>query len=74
MKGETVRAIRVYHELSQNSMAAQLGLTAGYLCMIESNKRAVSDVVKLKIAQRYGVDDSLIEALRRSSLISKLTV
>lgn len=74
MNGETVKALRIYFGFNQRKFAEVIGITAAYLCMIESNHRTVSDTVRIRIAQRFEVTEELREALRRSKLAAKLMV
>jgi transcriptional regulator with XRE-family HTH domain len=72
VNGEVLKAMRIYFGLSQRDMAASIGITAAYLCMLESNYRPVTDTVRIKFAQKHEITDGLREALRRSKLADSL--
>jgi transcriptional regulator with XRE-family HTH domain len=66
MKGETIKALRIFFGLSQRQLAELIGITSPYLCMLESSERKVPDTIRIKITQRFEFTDELVEALRRS--------
>ena len=54
--GAKVRALRRREGLTQVKMAEQLGVSASFLNLIESNRRSLPATLLIKIAQTYGVD------------------
>lgn len=54
--GPRVRRLRRERNLSQGRMAAELGISASYINLIERNQRPVSAQVLLKLAEVYDVE------------------
>ncbi|MCA0400181.1 MAG: short-chain fatty acyl-CoA regulator family protein [Proteobacteria bacterium] len=54
--GGKVRRLRQEQRLSQTQMATELGISASYLNLIESNQRPVTVSVLLKLAEKFQVD------------------
>ncbi len=54
--GRTVRRLRSDRGLSQQSLAAQLGISASYLNLIEHDQRAVTASLLIKLGERLGVE------------------
>lgn len=64
MSGKDVRAIRLSLGLTQVQFADKLRFSSSMICDVEKGRRAVSDKLRIKIAQTFGVTDELIEAIR----------
>lgn len=56
MIGRTVRRLRTDRALSQQALAARLGISASYLNLIEHDQRAVTASLLIKLAEVLGVD------------------
>jgi predicted transcriptional regulator/DNA-binding XRE family transcriptional regulator len=54
--GRTVRRLRIERELSQQALAARLGISASYLNLIEHDQRAVTATLLIKLAETLRVD------------------
>src|SRR5499427_10609167 len=54
--GRTVRRLRIERELSQQSLASRLGISASYLNLIEHDQRVVSGSLLIKLAEVLHVD------------------
>src|ERR1700752_1738224 len=54
--GPVVRRVRTERELSQQALAARLGISASYLNLIEHDQRAVTASLLIKLSQVLGVD------------------
>ncbi|HEY2538094.1 MAG TPA: short-chain fatty acyl-CoA regulator family protein [Stellaceae bacterium] len=54
--GRTVRRLRGERQLSQQTLATLLGISASYLNLIEHDQRAVSGALLIKLAQTFHVD------------------
>jgi predicted transcriptional regulator/transcriptional regulator with XRE-family HTH domain len=54
--GRTVRRLRTERGLSQQALAAELGISASYLNLIEHDQRAVTASLLIKLAERLGVE------------------
>jgi transcriptional regulator with XRE-family HTH domain len=54
--GRTVRRLRTERGLSQQALAAELGISASYLNLIEHDQRAVTASLLIKLAERFGVE------------------
>jgi len=54
--GRTVRRLRAERELSQQALAARLGISASYLNLIEHDQRAVTATLLIKLAEILQVD------------------
>lgn len=54
--GRTVRRLRAERSLTQQALAARLGISASYLNLIEHDQRAVTASVLIKLTEALGVD------------------
>jgi len=54
--GAKVRALRRRENLTQVQLAAQLGISASYLNLIEANRRPLPANLLIKLAQLFGLD------------------
>lgn len=54
--GRTVRRLRAERDLSQQALAARLGISASYLNLIEHDQRAVTASLLIKLAETLRVD------------------
>jgi predicted transcriptional regulator/transcriptional regulator with XRE-family HTH domain len=54
--GRTVRRLRTERGLSQNALAARLGISASYLNLIEHDQRAVTASLLIKLAETLRVE------------------
>jgi antitoxin HigA-1 len=74
MSGEAVRAIRIKHNMTQPEFAARLKVSKSCIAAVETGHRAVSDKLRTKIAQTFGVGDDIIEAIAAAKAMKKLTL
>jgi predicted transcriptional regulator/transcriptional regulator with XRE-family HTH domain len=56
MIGRTVRRLRTERGLTQQALAASLGISASYLNLIEHDQRGVTATLLMKFAQHFAVD------------------
>ena len=54
--GRTVRRLRMERGMTQQGLAARLGISASYLNLIEHDQRAVTAAVLIKLTEALGVD------------------
>jgi len=54
--GRTVRRLRLERRLSQQALAARLGISASYLNLIEHDQRKISGTLLIKLAETFHVD------------------
>src|SRR5665213_2480648 len=54
--GQKIRRLRQDRALTQQEMAAQLGISASYLNLIEHDERPATVSLLLKLAQAFGID------------------
>ena len=54
--GRTIRRLRTERELSQQALAARLGISASYLNLIEHDQRAVTASLLIKLGETLQVD------------------
>lgn len=55
MLGEALRLVRVYHDLSQSQLCAELGVSNSYVSEIESGKKQPT----LELLQKYSAEFSI---------------
>jgi transcriptional regulator with XRE-family HTH domain len=53
--GKSIKFIRVAAGIGQKEMARRLGITASYVCMLETNRAGASEKVIRKIMEQFGV-------------------
>jgi predicted transcriptional regulator/DNA-binding XRE family transcriptional regulator len=71
--GAKVRALRRRESLTQVQLAAQLGISASYLNLIEANRRPLPANLLIKLAQLFGVDVSAFATDDDGRLVADLT-
>lgn len=54
--GRTLRRLRMENELSQQALAARLGISASYLNLIEHDQRKITATLLIKLAETLQVD------------------
>ncbi|MCU6709787.1 helix-turn-helix domain-containing protein [Paenibacillus sp. J5C_2022] len=74
MNGETVRAIRVYKDMTQPEMAELLKVSTSTISAVENGHRAVSRELRLRIAQTFGTGDDIMEAIARARDAERLAL
>lgn len=74
MNGETVRAIRIYKEMTQPEMAALLKVSTSTIAAVENGHRIVSDNLRIRIAQTFGAGDDILEAIARAKESERLAL
>ena len=68
MTGETVKAIRISKNMTQDEFAEILKVSRSCIAAVESGHRAVSDGLRIRIRQKFGGDNEVAEAMRRFKL------
>lgn len=71
--GAKVRGLRRREGLTQVQLAAQLGISASYLNLIEANRRPMPANVLIKLAQLFGVDVGAFASDEDGRLVADLT-
>ncbi len=57
--GRTIRRLRDQHGVTQQAMAATLGISPSYLNLIEHDQRPVTASLILKLAQHFQAEEVL---------------
>ena len=70
--GRTVRRLRQEQQLSQQALAARLGISASYLNLIEHDQRGVTASLLIKLAETLGVDFSALSGTAERQLEAQL--
>jgi len=70
--GRTVRRLRVGKNLTQQTLAARLGISASYLNLIEHDQRGVTASLLIKLADTLGVDFSALSGTAERQLEAQL--
>src|SRR5262249_39305734 len=70
--GPRLRQLRREHNQTQAEMAKALGVTPGYVNLLENNQRSLSVRLLLALADAYGVDWEDMVRDRTSGLLSEL--
>jgi len=63
MNREALRAIRIFHGMTQLEFAAALGVSHSCIASAESGYRSVSDNLRVRVAQRFGMGPDVLEAI-----------
>lgn len=74
MNGEAVRAIRISKNMTQPEFAAVLKVSRSCIVAVENGYRAVSENLRIRIAQTFGGDDDVTEAMARAKEFGKLSL
>ncbi|MCS6892350.1 MAG: short-chain fatty acyl-CoA regulator family protein [Rhodovarius sp.] len=72
MIGRIIRRLRTERGLTQQALAARLGISASYLNLIEHDQRAVTASVLIKLTQVLGVDVATLSGSTERALESAL--
>lgn len=59
--GERIKQARVARGISQNELAASVGMSNSYLSHIEAGRRQVSDAIRIQIAEALGIDPKQLD-------------
>lgn len=70
--GRTVRRLRQEQGLTQQALAARLGISASYLNLIEHDQRAVTAALLIKLGQTLQVDLAALSGSQERQLESQL--
>jgi predicted transcriptional regulator/transcriptional regulator with XRE-family HTH domain len=66
--GRTVRRLRMERALTQQALAARLGISASYLNLIEHDQRAVTASLLIKLGEHLSVDLAALSGSRERQL------
>lgn len=72
MAGLKIRRLRKQGEMTQGELARRAGISASYLNLIESNKRATSGDLLERIARGLGVDRAVLDGQAERRVIEEL--
>jgi len=70
--GRTVRRLRTERELTQQALAAQLGISASYLNLIEHDQRTVTASLLIKLAETLQADLASLSGNTERQLVAGL--
>ena len=70
--GRTVRRLRAERSLTQQALAARLGISASYLNLIEHDQRAVTASLLIKLTETLGVEIAALSGSAERQLESGL--
>lgn len=71
--GPQIRRLRRERGLTQAQMAAELGVSASYVNLIERNQRTASANILVRLARAYGVDVAALDGTDEANLLARLT-
>lgn len=74
MDGLGVRGIRIKLNMTQEDFAKALGVSQACISDVENGRRNVSRGLRIKIAQRFGTGEDIIEAITRAKESAKLAL
>lgn len=63
MNKEALRAIRIFHGMTQSDFAAALNVSQSCIASAESGYRGVSDNLRVRVAQRFGMGEDVLNAI-----------
>jgi len=72
MNSETIKAIRISKNMSQAEFAASLGVAESTIATVEARHRNVSDRLRIRVAQIYGGDPEVEQAIRNAKKFEQL--
>ncbi|MBY3623619.1 helix-turn-helix transcriptional regulator [Acinetobacter sp. CUI P1] len=64
MDREALRAIRIYHGMTQSQLAEALGISKSCVASAESGYRSVSDNLRVRVAQKFGMSEEVVRAVK----------
>jgi transcriptional regulator with XRE-family HTH domain len=64
MDREALRAIRIFHGMTQSQFAEALGISKSCVASVESGYRNVSDNLRVRVAQRFGMSEDVVRAVK----------
>ncbi|KGE20804.1 helix-turn-helix transcriptional regulator [Paenibacillus wynnii] len=64
MDREALRAIRIYHGMTQLQFSAALNVSKSCIASAESGYRNVSDNLRVRVAQRFGMSEEVVKAVK----------
>lgn len=70
--GLTVRAIRLYHNLSREEFAERCHVSLGTIGALESGHRRVTQNMQLKIIKAFELTDDIMHLINRYKTINGL--
>jgi transcriptional regulator with XRE-family HTH domain len=74
MNREALRAIRIFHGMTQSQFAAALGVSDSCIGSAESGYRNVSDNLRVRVAQRFGMSAAVLEAIAAAKASANLAI
>ncbi|MBB6449605.1 putative transcriptional regulator [Geomicrobium halophilum] len=66
MTAKQLKEIRMYLEVTQAELAAQLGVSVPYISRMEAGHKPVSDRVRIGISKHYELNDHYVETMERA--------
>jgi predicted transcriptional regulator/transcriptional regulator with XRE-family HTH domain len=70
--GRTLRRLRQERGLTQQALAARLGISASYMNLIEQDQRAITASLLIKLGEQLGVDLAALSGSRERQLEASL--
>lgn len=74
MNADTIKAIRLSKDMSQQEFADALRVSRQCITAVECGYRAVSSNLRIKVAQTFGVGEDIIQAIERAKDSDKLAL
>jgi transcriptional regulator with XRE-family HTH domain len=72
MNHKVFKNIRLYLGHSQESFAKELGISPGYVSLIENGHKPVSDKVRIMLARKFDITADFIETMERANRLSEV--
>lgn len=73
MDREALRAIRIFNDMTQSQFAEALGVSHSCIAAAESGYRNVSDNLRVRVAQRFGMSDEVVRAVKDARTSTQLS-
>ncbi|MGO4372711.1 helix-turn-helix transcriptional regulator, partial [Paenibacillus sp. MCAF20] len=74
MTKEALRAIRIFHDMTQSEFSAALNVSQSCVASAESGYRGVSDKLRVKVAQRFGMGEDVLNAIAAANASANLAL
>ncbi|HLJ20343.1 MAG TPA: helix-turn-helix domain-containing protein, partial [Stellaceae bacterium] len=72
MIGRTVRRLRLERRLTQQALAARLGVSASYLNLIEHDQRNITAALLIRVSETLGIDLATLSGSTERQLEAQL--
>lgn len=72
MLNNTIKALRLYNEMTQEQFASKIGYSITAISLAESGSRTISPRLQSAIARHFPLDDGFLLFLRKYEKMNKL--